>query len=685
MHALLVGVSDYPTLPATIARTPGARNDVLLMREVLLQRGFSSARIRLLADGLADARPPTRANILQALDQIVDQLGQGDTLVVHLAGHGSQEPGDRPGESPSPIFLPADIGRWDGGVGSVKNAITRQDLRLRMDRSTGRGAFVWGVFDACHSAALVRGAQTPRFTDRFVSPGELGIPRDAIEHPAPMRGAAISSSVPVSGMFDQVTKSVRAGTAAYFYAAQPGESTVELPLPSGSEAPRHHGLFSFMVAQVLQLGRPLSYRQLGQAVQTAYAGIPEAYATPIFTGNALDRAVLGQDRLLVRQWPLRVDGELRLEAGALSGIATDTILAVLPGPTADDSEVQGYLRVTSVTPGRALVETVSFAGKPALSRSRLGSGKFVRIAVHAQQLRLRVAARAARCAGDCPLDQGLELLRVRGIQGVDIQWPAPSEVADVAIDVRGGFLEISPLPQVGTEAATFRRHCSLKVRVAKDPEESAGVMATALRTIARANSVLSLAQRTSAEFPNETLRAELRRVDVKAANEDIVAPNALAQVWPGNELVLYVTNLDQVPLDLTVLYMDANYGISPVFPGWHGESNRLMPGASLKVAGITITAPPTGIERLLVIGKRATSGVERTDFTFLAQPSVDKATANIVSDYLVVSAAAFADQRRRMHDLTNLKRDGVSIATYTLDVQPRDSTPRVRRGGSTHP
>ena len=142
LRAVLVGVSDYPTLPAGVQRTPGARNDVELLRATLRQRGFASDRIQVLADGVRDAERPTRANILRALDELVESSEPGDLVYLHFAGHGSMEPGSRPREGASPIFLPIDIGRWDGGVGRVDNAITQLDLRERVDRIADRGAFV---------------------------------------------------------------------------------------------------------------------------------------------------------------------------------------------------------------------------------------------------------------------------------------------------------------------------------------------------------------------------------------------------------------------------------------------------------------------------------------------------------------------------------------------------------------
>lgn len=686
MHALLVGVSDYPTLPADVERTPGARNDVLLMREVLLRRGFRHDRIGTLADGLPDAQPPTRANILQALDDISAAVEPGDTVLVHFSGHGSLEPGARPGEGPSPIFLPADIGRWDGGIGAVTNAITRQDLRLRMDRITDRGAFVWGVFDACHSTALVRGPETTPRPVRFVAPSALGVPADAIEHRAPTRGAVSSNSTAPHGIFDRSpgARPTQGGTA-FFYAAQAGESAVELKLPLAAETSAPHGLFSFLVAQVLQRARPMNHRQLGQAVQAAYAYIPQAYATPVFTGNALDRQVLGQATVPVRQWPLRIDDGPLLDAGVLSGLVKGTVLALLPGPLAADAELLGYLRVASAGLAWARLEALPHAGKPAPGRDQFRSGQFLRVASSPPELRLRVRHRVDSCPGQCVLNDAVRELRKRGVAGVEVLWVESAEAADVVLDYRPGRIDIVPSPgNSSAENAEPSSPAVTSLRPGDGPESTAVRLALGLRALARSNNLLALARRNLDERPADWLVVELRRAGTTPPIREVITPDRPTAMWPGNQLVLDIENRGQLPVDVTVLYIDANHGITALFPGWRGESNRLMPGVGRRVADLSIMAPPSGIERLVVIGRQAAAGAERSDFSFLAQSGADRAGTHLPADYEVLADAAFADHQRRGRDLSSVLRRGTSIVLYTLDVQPASGKPPGRRTSPAH-
>ena len=444
-RALLVGVSDYPTLPAGVQRTPGARNDVALLRDTLQQRGFSSGRIRVLADGVANAEQPTRANILRALDELATASRPGDFVFLHFSGHGSMEPGARLGEGALPIFLPIDIGRWDGGTGRVDNAITRQDLRDRVDRIADQGAFVWGVFDTCHAATLVRQADPGSLPRRFVQPSWLGTPSDVSR-------SAYTGSASGASLLDGRSKpaSGRGGTV-FFYAAQPGESTVELPLPKGAAHARRHGLFSFQVSTALQGRRPMTYRQLAQAILTAYQTTPEAYSTPIFSGDSLDQLVLGQEAVPLRQWPLRVDAGLSVDAGSLMGVVPGSVLAVVGSPTATEREVMGHLRVIAADVGRATLEPTHHAGSQAIDVKAMRSGQYLRLVYSPPEFRLHAAHDPRGCTGGCNLNAAIARLRETGAQGVDLQWVETGELADVLIRSRRGRV---------TTASSMRVTCS---------------------------------------------------------------------------------------------------------------------------------------------------------------------------------------------------------------------------------
>jgi uncharacterized caspase-like protein len=81
-RALLIGINDYQALP----KLNGAVNDVENIQGLLVTRyGFPEAQVRTLVD-----REATRAGILAALEQLVEEVGREDTVYLHYSGHGSQ-------------------------------------------------------------------------------------------------------------------------------------------------------------------------------------------------------------------------------------------------------------------------------------------------------------------------------------------------------------------------------------------------------------------------------------------------------------------------------------------------------------------------------------------------------------------------------------------------------------------
>lgn len=137
-HALLVGCSHYVHLPQG-KWLKGPENDVKIIANLLTDGDvfeFDSEHITTLAGWPADETlRPTRVNIEREFTRLAKLIGQGDQVVIFLAGHGSQQPADddpddlERDDGFDEIFLPADVGQWNGGQGYVENAITDDDIR----------------------------------------------------------------------------------------------------------------------------------------------------------------------------------------------------------------------------------------------------------------------------------------------------------------------------------------------------------------------------------------------------------------------------------------------------------------------------------------------------------------------------------------------------------------------------
>lgn len=657
--AVLVGVSEYPTLDKRY-QLEGPRNDVKRLRAVLQQRGVAAQDLRVLADGVDGAELPTRAAILGAWQQAAERARAGDVLVLYFAGHGSQQPADR--RTPegreevdglNEIILPRDVGPWANEKVAVANAIVDHELRRIVDAATAKGAFVWAIFDACHSATLVRSAADTSSEVRYrqVAPGDLGIPARALDEAATRSSAAASPAPPATA---------NAGGSAFFYAVQTDQAAPEMRLPLGEPGRTSHGLFSFTLARALESGRPMSYRQLAQQVFSDYAAMNEARVTPLFSGSALDRAVLDQPAPPVRQWALQRDDGLSLRAGSLSDIAAGTVFAVVPGPLAAASEVIGFVRAERVESARTTLVPLAWAGKPAPDPAAVPAGAYVRLVQSGVAYRLRVAVDAAACAArDCPARAALDRWRAAGTAatGVEVEWLAAGTAADVTLRVMPDRVQVlAPSQQLRTDCARDgKRDCvpspmlGLRFDPAAPAETVEAELAALLHRIGRATNLMRLAAaQPGAGFGSAGL--ELSLWLVKPGGAQPIGAERMPRLRAGDELELRLRNAGRVAVDATVLYADANYGITALWPDASGVDNRLGPGDEHALR-IGITDEAIGVERILTIAAEAQAKAERTDLSFLAQPplTVLRSASPATADDLIQSFrdAAFAEHTTR--------------------------------------
>ena len=145
-RALLIGIGKYQSLP----RLPGSKNDIEMVRQVLLTKyGFPEQHMRILKDEAA-----TRAGVLAALRQLVQETGHQDVVYIHYSGHGSQVEdlnGDEPDDQLDETLVPQD-GRTEG----IPD-ITDDELEDILSQFKSNKVVV--VLDSCHSGTATRGLE----------------------------------------------------------------------------------------------------------------------------------------------------------------------------------------------------------------------------------------------------------------------------------------------------------------------------------------------------------------------------------------------------------------------------------------------------------------------------------------------------------------------------------------------
>ncbi|MCP4406517.1 MAG: hypothetical protein GY807_01910, partial [Gammaproteobacteria bacterium] len=102
--------------------------------------------------------------------------------------------------------------------------------------------------------------------------------------------------------------------------------------------------------------------------------------------------------------------------------------------------------------------------------------------------------------------------------------------------------------------------------------------------------------------------------------------SSMPHLRAGDELRLDVTNLSKRPMDITILFVDSQYGIEAMFPT-HGHTGRLEAGGFTSANG-WVNESTIGIEGMIVIAVEASKWAAPADFSFLQQPRLSS-TVNV--------------------------------------------------------
>lgn len=630
MRALVVGVSDYPNLDKALW-LDGPRNDAVRVRNVLEHRGFAPKNITVLADGVNGATLPTRGNILSELGRLAKTVSKDDFVFLYFAGHGSQQPADRntaegraEADGLYEIFLPRDVGKWSGALGGIENALVKTELRDAVDRILAKGAFVWGIFDSCHSATMVRSVNTGVHY-RYVSPTSLGIPAAALEAAAQnapkTRGGPSAAESPII----TTTPHEGAGGSVFFYAAQTRETTPEMIFPLGQTVGEYYGLFGFTLMDALEAGVPMTYRQMAQYVLTRYGAINETRVTPLFTGTALDKPVLFQDSPLVQQWKIERGREIVVLTGALAHLGEGAIVAVMADPLAKSEAAVGYLRLTKVDLASSTAVPVEYNGKPALKPEAVPDRSFARIVQNPPQYTLRVSVDAKECGESCGYKVVVDQLRAAKteVAGTVIKWVDAPATGDVMLKLLPDRILLLPPSLQGVDCVKSSSTCTQSATLMR--ENTAGVdgglgykLSESLHAIARTTNLLRLAANLTDSSSNKSQLEVAIKIVKKDGKEMPLSKERVPTLHTGDRVSVSLLNNGSTSVDVTMLYVDARYGINVLFPNGPGASNRLESKASYNF-DVDVTDDTIGLERMLTIAVEAAKTQERADFSFLAQ------------------------------------------------------------------
>lgn len=632
-HALLVGVTRYPQLGAAF-QLRGPSRDVALMRRVAVETlGIPADHIESLTEdeGASDpARLPSFANIEAAWKRLTQRARAGDQVLVFLAGHGSQQPQSVDATAPEldgqdELFLPRDAAPWDAVKGRIPQAIRDDDLAGWLKQLGDQGVSVWLIVDSCHSGTMMRG---PKETVRQVPPEALGIPpaaREAARTRGTQRRGAVTRGAALKESAFQLATSP--GIAA-LYACQPGEVTVEQNLPLEASDAGPHGLLTYILCQELTRAaqsstKPLTYRELLGRIRKNYAAIPRDIPSPLGEGSDLDREILG-DKVWPGRSSIRLIESDHINAGAVQGVTEESILAVFPEEGAAGPPL-GHVRVVNVEAFRAEVVPCEFAGQPAREDLPAGAiGRLVYVDHGDKPFRIAVEEQAHGGApwGKALRDEWQE--RIKSIVGRVPRLAYAPSVADADLIVRVGRQQLTLVPATQWEGQTGgSANPALGPFSTDQPFE--GDLALRLEAVARATGLVQMAAQASDDLANVGARPRLE-IEILLRSKETRDASPRSVLWSegdtifkdGDQVTLKFANAGDTPLDLHVLYVDSQFGITSLFPADSDPTNRIDAGRSLSIDDLRIDASTVGQEHLVVIALRGEG--ETLDLSALAQP-----------------------------------------------------------------
>ena len=646
-HALLIGVTFYENLPKA-KHLAGPANDALLMRKLLIEKfQFSPDQIVVLSEQAGTQRGkdfyPTRANIEREFKRLALIAKPGDQVVIHMGGHGSQQPEDKNSPDPEPdgldeIFLPRDVGAWNQSKGTVANAIIDDEMGAWLKAIRDMKSSVWITFDSCHSGTMIRGGDDSEKARDLDPVDDLGIPRQAIKDAVAFAAKRDANNPDRArgGDMPPAFKLAQQGGIVAIYACQPNEVTYERNLPAQSNDAKVYGLLTYSLCKILteateKSKEPLTYNELARRIHGQYVQWGRLSPTPLIEGADRDRQVLGDKVWPGRSSILLLEGEegYTINAGALHGLTEGSILAVTPPPGKGDA-LLGHVRIKDLRTYTAEVEPCAHDKTPRAKNLPEGAVcTTIFIDVGDQQLRVAVDPRDAE-GKVVPMATHVELVKiVKGLAGPQslVRPVDKTNQADWLVHVQEK--KVLLVPGSGWSVGRAPIGAARFGPVAMDANLGEWLK-SGLNRIARADNLKRLAAGGALGADGNAVRIELKLRRKKNADDKI---GSIPIDWPAPDVVVHdadslvfdIANKGRVPIDVTLLYIDSGFGIDCLYPDpRENEINRLRPGESiLPRVSLKFNSKTAGLEQVVVIAVKAKG--QPVDFSQLEQPTLERA------------------------------------------------------------
>lgn len=276
-HALLIGVSQVKAASPSPA-LEGVAADLAMARQIANRLGVANRDVELLADDGA-GKPPTRANVMAAMQDIEKRTRPGDFVLLYLSGHGVQQPSIDTGSTEpdrlDEIFLLADSQPWVPETG-ILNALSDKEIHRWLKALDSKQVKVWLVADTCHAGGIARGRlewpddEISILGFRGLRPGWMGVKTWFRNN---------GKANPVESGASRVQKGSLPHVAV-FMAVDKSGSALEVKLRRDG---RKVGLFTWALTEALTLSSaPVNLKKLALETLEQYRRYPAWVVRPIF-------------------------------------------------------------------------------------------------------------------------------------------------------------------------------------------------------------------------------------------------------------------------------------------------------------------------------------------------------------------------------------------------------------------
>lgn len=603
LRALLIGAGHYfpNRLPdgESYSSLDGAVRDVERMERYLREEiGLAPERIsRLTATASPDGEPPeprerwpTYENMVAAFRRLLDEAVPGEAVFIHYSGHGGRTPTIVPevkGSEPDEALVPCDIG--DAGARYLRDV----ELARLIQDFAGKGLFVTLVLDCCHAAGTVRGPKkavkrglqtidrTPRPAESLVGTREELAESWSLRRGRRPAGGPVMRGLSVKSWFPEPQGCVVVA------ACRPDQSAFEFPF----ENDESQGALTWYLLDALRRdGAEQTCKRLQDRVQ-AEVRVRFPPQTPMFLGDAA-RTLFGLEkaapRYAVNVMAVR-DGRVLLNTGEVHGVREGARFAIY-APTSR----------AAVAEIAQLGATESWATIVKPVRSGL-------LEPGAQAVPLDAGALALRRRVNLGREPGLERVRKaieRGGRGFLHLADDGSADFRVAVNARGEY-EIQdggghPIPHLRPPLPVQERGAALEV-------------VRRLIHLARFWNVRQI-ENLSAVSPDSLVgRVVLEIMD---------GPSGAGELKPGEKISVRIVNQSSHNLNLTLLDLQPDWGISQVFPSRNDTDFWLLEAWQKKVFPIEASLPRGYDSGQDVLKLFATRGAG--SFRWLELPALDR-------------------------------------------------------------